>query len=156
MVDPLLIAAVVDRLAFGAEATFEAGDARQLARLLPREARAGIIGRFLGLGIDAGLSGGSTRGHDAGISDVDLRDDRPRTVRLSTDDRGVVRAVQWKLRWSGRHIEIDQIPDVGPTARRSARLEFAPDGTPVRMVQMVHRAFGPFVRGAYWPWKEPC
>jgi hypothetical protein len=127
-----------------------------LARLLPREARAGFIGRFLGLGIDTRLSGGSTRGHDAGVSDVDRRDDKPRTVRLSTDDRSVVRAGQWKLRWSGRHIEIDQIPDVGPMVRRSARLEFAPDGTPARMVQMVHRAFGPFVTSAYRPWKEPC
>jgi hypothetical protein len=155
MVDRLLIAAVVDRLAFGAEATFEAGDARQLARLLPRETRAGFVGRFIGLGIDAGLSSGSTRGHDAGVSDVDLCDDKPRTVRLSTDERGVVRAGQWKLCWSGRHIEIDQIADVGPTARRSARLEFASDGTPARIVQMVHRAFGPFVISAYRPWKEP-
>ena len=38
VVDRLLISAVVDRLVFGAEATFAAGDARQLARLLPREA----------------------------------------------------------------------------------------------------------------------
>jgi hypothetical protein len=105
-------------------------------------------------GIAAGLSGGWA-GTMLG-SATGSRDDRPRTVRLSTDERGVVSAGQWKLRWSGRHIEIDQIPDVGPMARRSARLEFAPDGTPVRMVQMVHRAFGPFVISAYRPWKEPC
>ena len=153
-VDRLLISAVVDRLVFGAGATFAAGDARQLARLLPREARTGFLGRFLGLGIEAGISGGSTRGHAAGVGDVEIRDDKPRTVRLSTQDRGMVRAGQWKLRWSGRHIEIDQVVDVGPDAR-SVRLMFDRSGAPVEMVQLVNRQFGPFVIGSYRPWKDP-
>jgi hypothetical protein len=152
--DRFLIAAVVDRLMFGAETTFGAGDARQLAQLLPHEARSGWLGRFLGLGIEAGISGGSTRGHAAGVGDVEIRDNKPRTVKLSTEDRGTVRAGQWKLRWSGRHIEIDQVADVGPLAR-SARLMFDRADAPVGMVQMVNREFGPFVIGTYRPWKEP-
>jgi hypothetical protein len=50
--------------------------------------------------------------------------------------------------------EIDQVADVGPMPR-SARLVFNRDGTPRELVQMGYRKFGPFVFGAYQPWKEP-
>jgi hypothetical protein len=153
-VDRFLLAALVDRLVSDTEATFAVSDALQLAQLLPREARASFFGRFFGAGIQADISGGSTRGHAAGVGDVEVRDDRPRTLRLSTGERGVVRAGQWKLRWAGRHVEIDQVADVGPMPR-SARLVFNRDGTPRELVQLGYQKFGPLVIGTLRPWKRP-
>ena len=154
-VDRLLIAAIVDRLIFGSDTTFQVADAMALTRLLPRDARTGFLGRFFGLGLEASFPGGSTRGHAAGVGNVEIRDDKPRTVKFATDASGAIRAGQWKLRWAGRHVEIDQVTDVGPDAR-SVRLMFDRGGAPMQMVQMVHRQFGPFMIGAYQAWKVPC
>src|SRR5262249_35874081 len=97
MTDRLLIAAVVDRLIFGDETTFRGEDARELARLLPRDVRSSFLGRFFGIGADISVSGGSTRGRAAGVGDVEVSDDKPRRVNLATGERGAVRAGQWRL-----------------------------------------------------------
>jgi hypothetical protein len=73
--DRLQLAAVVDRLIYGQDTTFDAEDARTLDRLLPEEARVGFLSRFLHLTVKAGMSG-STQGYAAGVGNVRIPDDK--------------------------------------------------------------------------------
>jgi hypothetical protein len=98
--------------------------------------------------------GGSTRGHAAGVGDVEIKDDKRRKVRLSTEDCGMVRTGQWKLVRTGRDIEINQVSDNGPLAR-SVQLVFNRRGAPREMLQMVDRRCGSIVIGSFRPWKKP-
>ena len=104
MTDRIQLAAVVDRLIFGHDTTFDAEDARELDRLLPAEVRAGFFGRFLRVGVKASMSG-NTQGYAAGVGNVRIADDK--SFEFDSRGRHILRAGQWKLCRCGRDIEID-------------------------------------------------
>jgi hypothetical protein len=73
--DRLQIAAVVDRLIYGHDTTFDAEDARALDRLLPDNVRAGFLSRFLSFNLKVSISGNS-QGYAAGVGNVRIPDDK--------------------------------------------------------------------------------
>jgi hypothetical protein len=75
MTDRLQIAAVVDRLIYGSDTTFDAEDARTLDQLLPTDARTGFLGQFIHLNFKARTSG-RTEGYAAGVGNVRIADDK--------------------------------------------------------------------------------
>ena len=65
--DRFVIAATVDRLIYGDEATFDPDDARLLLDVLPRRRSP-----WIQLGVAGKMSGGSSRGFAAGVGDVEV------------------------------------------------------------------------------------
>jgi hypothetical protein len=106
--DRIQLAAVVDRLIYGNNTTFDAEDARVLDRLLPDDVRVGFLSRFIHINLKAKMSG-STQGYAAGVGNVRIPDDK--SFEFDSRGRRIVRAGQWKLCRSGRHIEIEQVMD---------------------------------------------
>ena len=102
MTDRLQLAAVVDRLIYGHDTTFDAEDARTLDRLLPDSARVGFFSQFLHFNLKAKMSGSA-----AGVGSVRIPDDK--SFEFDSRGRRIVRAGQWKLCRSGRDIEIEQV-----------------------------------------------
>jgi hypothetical protein len=159
--DRFLIAAIVDRLIYGSETTFQSEDARTLLQALPHRRTPwfefGLAGRF---------SGGSTKGYAAGVGDVKIKDDRDRQFQYSTAQDAYVRAGQWKLLWvSGRgcqYIDIEQVMADFTDEGRGARIRYSSDGTPLGMDIQVNRSFRVFwsplimVFPGWQKWKTPA
>jgi hypothetical protein len=149
MTERLQLAAVVDRLIFGHDTTFDAEDARELDRLLPDTVRAGFLGRFLRVGVKASMSG-NTQGYAAGVGNVRIPDDK--SFEFDSRGRRILRAGQWKLSRSGRDVEIEQVLDTD--SEKGALVRYR-RGEPTEMLRQVQWALG-FIRvGANAAWKQP-
>jgi hypothetical protein len=149
MTDRIQLAAVVERLIYGSDTTFDAEDARTLDQLLPAEARTGFFGQYIHLNFKARISG-RTQGFAAGVGNVRIPDD----MSFEFDSRGrrIVRAGQWKLCRSGRDIEIEQVMDT--ESEKGVLIRYR-QHEPTAMLRQVDWQFG-FIRlGAYAYWKQP-
>jgi hypothetical protein len=158
--DRFVIAATVDRLIYGDDATFQANDARLLLASLPRKPSP-----WIQFGIAGKMSGGSSRGFAAGVGDVSVKHDKDRQFRYSTADSAYTRAGQWKLLWipkrTRQFIEIEQVMSDATDEGRGALISYEADGTPIRMDIRFNRAFRLFwsplvlVFPGWKPWKTP-
>jgi hypothetical protein len=159
-IDRLLIAAVVDRLIYGSDTTFQAEDARRLLDVLPRKRVP-----WLEIGAKGHVSGGSAQGFAPGVGNVRVDDDRKRKFDVSTAADAYVRAGQWKLlcipRRRGALVEIEQIMADPLDEGRGARLRYSPVGVPeamdIRVVHSIRLLFSwLIVQVPGWrPWKTP-
>jgi hypothetical protein len=149
MTDRIQLAAVVDRLIYGSDTTFDAEDARMLDRLLPDDVRAGFLARFLRVGVKASMSG-NTQGYAAGVGNVRIPDDK--SFEYDSRGRCIVRAGQWKLCRNGRNIEIEQVLDV--EGEKGAIVRYH-QGEPTEMRRPTFWRLGFIHIGLYAPWKTP-
>jgi hypothetical protein len=149
MTDRFQIAAVVDRLIYGQDTTFDPEDARTLDRLLPDGVRVGFLSRFIHLNIKGRISG-STRGYATGVGDVRVPDDK--SFEFDSHGRRTLRAGQWKLCRSGRDIEISQMMDT--EGETDVLIRFRQQ-EPVAILRQVFRRFGFIHFGVYSHWKQP-
>ncbi len=154
----LLLSALADRLVYGDEETFDPADARELARLLPRPSRWQRLAQLLpNFRAEGTLPGTSSAGYAAGVGNVSMRENAS-SFEIDTRGRRVVRAGQWKLCWSGRSIEIEQVAAGEMDEGRSAQIRFF-RGEPVdmRLLNVGSLALGPLVlqSGTFRPWKRP-
>jgi hypothetical protein len=140
VVDRFLIAAIVDRLIYGSETTFQSEDARALLDALPRHRSP-----WFEFGVAGKVSGGSAKGYAAGVGDVKVQDDKGRKFEYSTAKDAYVRAGQWKLMWVGgrgcQYVDIEQVMADFTDEGRGARIRYAPDGTPLGMDIQINRSF---------------
>jgi len=160
MSDRFVIAATVDRLIYGDDDRFNAGDARLLLDSLPRRPSP-----WIQLGVAGKVSGGSSRGFAAGVGDVEIRDENDRQFRYSTSDDAYTRAGQWKLMWIGKrtrqYVEIEQVMADATDEGRGALICYETNGTPIRMDIRFNRSFrllwSPVVImfPGWKPWKVP-
>ncbi len=160
MADRFLIAATVDRLIYGDDATFSAEDARLLLQALPRKRSP-----WLQLGIAGKMSGGSSRGFAAGVGDVEIKNDKDRQFQYNTAADAYTRAGQWKLllvsKRTRQFVEIEQVMADAIDEGRGALICYEADGTPLRMDIRFNRSFrllwSPvvIVLPAWKPWKTP-
>lgn len=158
--DRFVIAAMVDRLVYGDEATFSSADARLLLDALPRRRSP-----WIQLGVAGKMSGGSSRGFAAGVGDVQIKNEKDRQFQYSTGGDAYTRAGQWKLMWIGKrtrqYIEIEQVMADATDDGRGALICYETDGTPIRMDIRFNRAFRLFwspvvIMFPGWkPWKTP-
>jgi hypothetical protein len=139
----------VDRLIYGSDTTFDAEDARTLDRLLPDDVRGGFFGRFLHLNVKGRLSG-KTQGYAAGVGNVRIPDDK--SFEFDSRGRRIVRAGQWKLCRSGRHIEIEQVMDTDGEKGAVVRYH---GHEPTEMLRPVFWQFWFVHIGMLAPWKKP-
>jgi len=149
MTDRIQLAAVVDRLIFGHDTTFDAEDARELNRLLPDNVRTGFFGRFLRVGVKASMSG-NTQGYAAGVGNVRIADDK--SFEFDSRGRHILRAGQWKLCRCGRDIEIEQVMDA--VGEKGALVRYR-RGEPTEMLRPVFWRLGFIQIGVLAPWKRP-
>jgi hypothetical protein len=114
--DRFVIAATVDRLIYGNDATFRSDDARLLLDSLPHKPSP-----WIQLGVAGKMSGGSSRGF------------------------AYTRAGQWKLMWIGKrarqYVEIEQVMADATDEGRGALVCYEADGTPIRMDIRFNRSF---------------
>jgi hypothetical protein len=160
MVDRFVIAAIVDRLIYDSDSTFDPDDARTLLAELPRKPCP-----WIQLGVAGKMSGGSTKGYAAGVGDVRLKDDKDRRFEYTTGGDAYTRAGQWKLMWIGKrarqYVEIEQVMADATDDGRGALISYEPDGTPIRMDIRFNRSFRLFwspvvIMFPGWkPWKTP-
>jgi hypothetical protein len=158
--DRFVIAATVDRLIYGDDATFNADDARLLLDILPRKRSP-----WIQLGVAGKMSGGSSRGFAAGVGDVQIKDDQDRQFQYTTGDGAYTRAGQWKLMWIGKrarqYVEIEQVMSDATDEGRGALICYEADGTPIRMDIRFNRSFRLFwspvvlMFPGWKPWKTP-
>ena len=159
--DRFVIAATVDRLIYGDEATFSASDARLLLDSLPRKRSP-----WIQLGVSGKMSGGgSIRGFAAGVGDVSIKDEKDRQFQYTTGADAYTRAGQWKLMWIGKrtrqYVEIEQVMSDATDDGRGALIAYEADGTPIRMDIRINRSFRLFwspvvIMFPGWkPWKTP-
>src|ERR1700759_1096609 len=110
MADRFVIAAIVDRLIYDSDATFNADDARTLLAALPRKPSP-----WIQLGVAGKMSGGATKGYAAGGGDIRLKDNKDRQFEYTTGSDAYTRAGQWKLMWIGKRArqygEIEHVMD---------------------------------------------
>ena len=161
MSDRFVIAAAVDRLIYGDDATFNTDDARLLLGSLPRKPSP-----WLQLGVAGKMSGGSTRGCSAGVGDVKIKNANDRQFQYSTGADAYTRAGQWKLMWIGKRtrqfVEIEQVMADATDDGRGALISYEADGTPVRMDIRFNRSFRLFwspvviMFPGSKPWKVPA
>ena len=160
MTDRFLVAAIVDRLIYGDEATFSAEDARLLLDALPRKPSP-----WIQLGIAAKMSGGSTRGFAAGVGDVQIKDKKDRQFEYNSAADAYTRAGQWKLLVIGKrgrhYVEIEQVMADATDEGRGALIAYDADGTPLGMDIRFNRSFRLFwspvvlVIPGWKQWKTP-
>jgi hypothetical protein len=160
-VDRFLIAAIVDRLIYGNDTTFQPDDARTLLHALPHRRSP-----WFEFGVAGKVSGGSVKGYAAGVGDVKLPDDKARQFHYSSAKDAYVRAGQWKLMWiKGRgcqYVDIEQVMADFTDEGRGARVRYSGDGTPLGMDIQINRSFrilwSPLVMvfPAWRKWKVPA
>jgi hypothetical protein len=160
-VDRFLIAAIVDRLIYDSDITFQSQDARVLLQALPHRRTP-----WIELGIAGSLSSGSSRGYAAGIGSLQVKDDKGRRFEYSTAKDAYTRAGQWKLLWHGKrsrqYVDIEQVMSELTDEGRGAQVVYAADGTPLSMNIRVSRSFrllwSPviIVIPGWRPWKSPA
>ena len=160
-IDRLLIAAVVDRLIYGSDTTFQAADARLLLDALPHRRVP-----WIEIGAKGQVSGGSAQGFAAGVGNVRVDDDRKRKFEVSSAADAYVRAGQWKLlciqRRRGALVEIEQVMADPLDEGRGARIRYSPTGAPegmdIRVVRSIRLLFSwLIVQVPSWrPWKLPA
>lgn len=159
-IDRLLIAAVVDRLIYASDTTFDPEDARTLLDALPRRRVP-----WIEIGAKGQVSGGSAQGFAAGVGNVRVDDDRKRKFDVSTAADAYIRAGQWKVlcipRRRGPLVEIEQVMADPLDEGRGARLRYSSQGAPVgmdiRVVRSIRLLFSwLIVQVPSWrPWKTP-
>lgn len=155
-----MLAATIDRLIYGSETTFSAGDARLLLHSVPHRPSP-----WIQLGIAGKMSGGATRGFAAGVGDVAVKDKKDRQFQYVTGSDAATRIGQWKLLWIGkRHrqfVEIEQVMADACDEGRGALVCYDASGTPLRMDIRFNRSFRLFwspvvvVFPGWRPWKTP-
>jgi hypothetical protein len=160
-IDRLLIAATVDRLIYGNEATFQDEDARLLLTALPSKRVP-----WIEVGAKGQVSGGSAQGFAAGVGNLRVDDNSKRRFDVSTAADAYVRVGQWKLlcmhRRRGALVEIEQVMADPLDEGRGARLRYSPAGTPLgmdlRTVRSFKLLFSMFVLQvpSWRPWKTPA
>ncbi len=160
-VDRLLIAAVVDRLIYHSEETFQAEDARILLAALPYRRSP-----WFEFGLAGKVSGGTSQGFAAGVGSVRIKDPNDRQFSYSSAADAYTRAGQWKLLWlRGRRrqqVEIEQVMADATVEGRGARINYTANGTPVSMDLRTVRSFrllwSPIVIviPGWRPWKRPA
>jgi hypothetical protein len=158
--DRFLIAATVDRLIYGDDATFSTDDARALLGQVPRRASP-----WIQFGVVGKMSGGSAKGFAAGVGDVKVKDDKDRQFEYNSANDAYTRAGQWKLLWIGKrtrqYIEIEQVMADATDEGRGALVCYGSDGEPLRMDIRVNRSLRLFwspvivVIPGWKPWKTP-
>lgn len=130
--DRFQVAAAVDRLIYGDDATFDPADACLLLEQLPHRKTP-----WMQLGIAGKFSGGSRRGYAAGVGDVKIKDDKDRQFEYLTGGDKYLRAGQWKLMWIGGRgrqcVEIEQVMSDATEDGRGALISYDSAGTPQRM-----------------------
>ncbi|HEX2943478.1 MAG TPA: hypothetical protein VHO91_20660 [Rhodopila sp.] len=159
--DRFVLAATVDRLIYGDEATFDIHDAQLLLHAVPHKPSP-----WIQLGIAGKMSGGSTRGFAAGVGDVKIKNEKDRQFQYATGSNAAMRVGQWKLMWIGkRHrqfVEIEQVMADATDEGRGALVCYDLQGTPLRMDIRFNRAFRLFwspvvvVFPGWRPWKTPA
>lgn len=155
-IDRFQFAAIVDRLIYGAEETFERNDAVALYNLVPKELRrGGGLAEWFQFSAKGRVSGRGMSGAAAGGGTVQLPDEQ-KSFELDSAGRRVIRAGQWRL-YPGRDaIEIEQVMATEIDEGKSARIMFR-NGEPLRMELMERRLFSlgfvAFGYGAYRQWK---
>jgi hypothetical protein len=147
--DRIQLAAVVDRLIYGHDTTFDAEDARTLDQLLPDNVRAGFLAQFIRVGVKGSISGNS-QGYAAGVGNVRIPDDK--SFEFDSRGRSIVRAGQWKLCRNGRDIEIEQVMD---TDGEKGAMVCYRQREPTEMLRQTFWRFGFIQIGLYAPWKRP-
>jgi hypothetical protein len=148
MTDRFQLAAVVDRLIYGDDTTFDPEDSRLLDRLLPNDVRAGFLARFLRVAVKGSISG-NTQGYAPGVGNVRITDDR--SFEFDSRGRRILRAGQWKLCRSGRDIEIEHVLDI--KGEKGAVVCFR-QHEPTEMLRPVFWRLGFIQIGVYAPWKR--
>jgi hypothetical protein len=160
--DRFVIAAAVDRLIYGDDATFDPDDARVLLDSLPRKPspwiQLGVAGKRSG--------GGSTKGFAAGVGDVSIKDNKDRQFQYNSAGDAYTRAGQWKLMWIGKrtrqYVEIEQVMADATDEGRGALIVYDINGTPVRMDIRFNRSFRLFwspvvlMFPGWQSWKTPA
>ena len=157
--DRFQVAAAVDRLIYGDDATFDPDDARLVLAQLPRG-----HSPWLQFGVAGKMSGGSRKGFAAGVGDVRIKD-RERQFEYHSANDAYSRAGQWKLMWIGRrgrqYVEIEQVMADVTDEGRGAMVCYDASGKPLRMDIRVNRSFRLFwtpmlvVIPGWKPWKVP-
>lgn len=152
--DKFQLAAVVDRLTYGDEKTFNASDAEALIAALP----ASNWRRFLPLfSFRASGVGKSVQGFAAGFGNVSVKDGG---TSFEVDSRKAVRVGQWKLQRGWRSVHIEQVGSDTYDNAQSAMIVFSFRWRPIRMDLLVQqpslkRDYGSVTVGKYVPWKTP-
>ena len=158
--DRFVLAAIIDRLIYGDDASFDPQDARTLLDSVPRKPAP-----WIQLGIAGKFSGGSTRGYAAGLGDIKVRSDKDRQFQYATGGEASLRVGQWKLMWIGKRqrqfVEIEQVMADVTDEGRGALLSYDAAGAPIRMDIRFNRSFRLFwspvviVVPGWQPWKKP-
>ena len=163
-IDRFRLSAILDRLIYGSDTSFDPADARALLDFVPpvtfRDMLPGvrIVGSYTSRG---------AQGYAAGVGNVGTGQEK-RGFDLDSEGRKTVRAGQWKLRrgagklaaWFGTTVvEIEQVMATDVTEGRCAQIIYR-NGQPVRMMLQKPRALalGPvlLVLASFVPWKVPA
>jgi hypothetical protein len=163
-IDRFQLAAILDRLIYGSETSFDPADAKALLEFVPPVSFRDMLP---GIRIVGSYSSGGAQGYAAGVGNVRAGQER-RSFDLDSEGRKTVRAGQWKLRrgagklaaWFGTTVvEIEQVMAGDITAGRCAQVIYR-NGQPVRMLLQKPRALalGPvlLVLASFVPWKLPA
>jgi hypothetical protein len=154
-IEKFRLAALVDRLIYGSDATFARADAVALYDMIPPEFRRRRFGDWLQLSAKAQVSGGSTSGVAAGIGNVRIPSG-DKAFEFDSAGRRVMRVGQWKIYPGNDQVEIEQVMATEFDEGKSALVLYR-HGEPKRMEILVQKElrFGIFgLRyGTYAPWK---
>lgn len=164
--DRMVLAAIVDRIIYGEDTTFQAADAEDLLRILPPPS----LWRHLRLPIDfsSKVTMSSTRnvGYAAGIGNVSVPGNE-RSYEFDSRAGRTIRAGQWRIRHNAGFfdamrgkvsLDIEQFGTEGGFDGKGATLEYEGQ-RPVRLLQQVPQStqFGAWTitRVTSIPWKRP-
>ena len=154
MVDRFQLAAVIDRLIFGSDVTFERADAIALYEMVPPELRRSRWSNLFSFGASASFPGGSVAGVAAGGGNVKMQNDS--SFEFDSAGKRALRAGQWKVYPARDRIEIEQVMNSDGDEGKSAAVVYT-NGEPLRMElqvnQMVSLGFVSIGRGVFRPWK---
>ena len=158
MVDRFQVAAIVDRLIYAWEDTFDREDAVALNSLVPPALRRRGWSDWLQISGSATFSGGSVKGESPGHGEVRIPDDN-RHFEFDTAGRRVLRAGQWKIRPMGSALEIEQVMAGDLDEARTARIRYNA-GEPIYMDILVPRTinlgFLAISFRTFQAWKRPA
>ena len=165
--DRMVLAAIVDRIIFGQDATFQAADAEELLRILPPPS----LRRHLRLPFEfsgkAKMTSSRSSGYAAGIGNVSVPGGE-RSYEFDSRAGRMVRAGQWRIQHEAGFFDalrgkvklnVEQYGTEGGLDGKGATLEYEGQ-RPVRLLQHVPRSvqFGVLTITVVTsvPWKTPA
>jgi len=156
-VDRFTIAALVDRLIYGAEMHFDQNDAITLYKTIPPEMLRGGLSDWFQVSAKGSVSYGNMAGSSPGHGEIRVPTDGS-SFDFDSAGRRVVRAGQWKIYAKRNRLEIEQVMASGNDEGRVARIDYQ-RGMPVRMEILGHKVlslgFIKLTLGVFRPWKYP-